>query len=153
MDMGFLWLSHWVRWEPFSQKPLYFSKVERKKYKTLELYCIHVLPYFVILDLRDGNGVGREDFTLPHIFWLDSTWSPAESRWSFGVHPPFFLWWQPSQILVQSPPGVCLESGCPPGGLIWTEWTPPQNTGNCWLIQLESSQINNSITIVVIITY
>jgi len=76
--------------------------------------------------------------TLPHIFWLDSTQSPAESRWSPGVHPPFFLWWQPSQILVWSPPGVCLESGCPPGGLIWTEWTPPQNTGNCLLIQPDS---------------
>jgi len=79
-----------------------------------------------------------KDFTLPHIFRLDSTQSLAESRWSPGVHPPFFLWWQPSQILVWSPPGVCPESGCPPGGLIWTEWTPPQNTGNCWLIQPDS---------------
>jgi len=53
-----------------------------------------------------------KDFTLPQIFQLDSTQSLAESRWSPGVHPPFFLWWQPSQILVQSPPGVCPESGC-----------------------------------------
>jgi len=53
-----------------------------------------------------------------------SSWTLAESRWSPGVHPPFFLRWQPSQMLVQSPPGVQL----PPGGGIWTQWTPPENT-------------------------
>ena len=50
----------------------------------------------------------------------------------------FFFGGNPGKILVQSPPGVCPESGCPLGGLIWTEWTPPQNTGNCWLIQPDS---------------
>jgi len=68
------------------------------------------------------------------LFNLRTLHSPTYSGWT----PPFFLWWQPSQILVWSPPGVCLESSCPPGGLIWTEWTPPQNTGNCWLIQPDS---------------
>ena len=31
-----------------------------------------------------------EDFTLLHIFRLDSGWTPADSRWISGVHPLFF---------------------------------------------------------------
>ena len=57
-----------------------------------------------------------ENFTLLHIFWLDSRWWPADSKWISAVHPPFFLIF----YLVVNQPNVSLESSwtpCPPSGL------------------------------------
>ena len=54
-----------------------------------------------------------EDFTLPHIFRLDSRWTPADSRWISAVHPPFF----PIFSLVGTQPNFSPESIWTPAGL------------------------------------
>ena len=71
----------------------------------------------------------HEDFTLPHIFHVDSMWTPGqllESMWSLDIFS-----------LVVAQPKFCLESIWSPTGVhldssfsIWTTWSPHQNTGN-----------------------
>ena len=60
-----------------------------------------------------------EDFTLPHIFHVDSMWSL--DIFSLVVAQPNFC-----LESIWSPPGLQLDSSCS----TWTTWTPHQDTGN-----------------------
>ena len=62
---------------------------------------------------REDVGTLAEDFTLPHIFRLDSRWTPADSRWISAVHPPFFQIFS----LVGTQPNFSPESIWTPAGL------------------------------------
>jgi len=91
------------------------AKPHVRPYNSVD-YLRLLVPFFLTPQVHLMHWRGHthgEDFTLPHIFQLDSTWSLAESIWSPGVHPPFFLWWHPAKY--QS--GVHLESAWSPAAL------------------------------------
>ena len=73
-----------------------------------------ILPVLAEVHIIVGNitqGVAmEEDFTLPHIFQLDSRWTLVDSRWISAVHPLLFLIFS----LVVTKPNAHLESS----------WTP-----------------------------
>ena len=80
----------------------------------------------ITLNIRQHT---MEDFTLPHIFHVDSMWTPGqllESMWSLDIFSLVVA--QPIFCLesIWSPTGVHLDSSCS----IWTTWGPHQNTMN-----------------------